>query len=381
MKKKVIIFSSLGGGGHTAVTKALKDYLSDEFEIISKNIFSEVINGYEPIRILSFGKSNAEQFYNSCITRKYYGFLSFFYKFGNFYFKCFKNKVSQKIALFLDSEKPDFVISDVPLVNNAVLKACEKLKMPFLLIPTDLDIKTFIDNIYAPTYNRFKIALPFADAEADQRIIQSKIPLEKSFIAGFVIRPDFFETKDAPTIKAQYQIPEGKQIVLLMLGAMGLETVVRFTHELIKVKHPVHLLICLGRREDLRIKINSIPLPSHITLTTIGFTDRISDLMSVADLCITKSGSVSFCETIYMNLPVILDATVEPLAWERANHRFVIRHNFGQLLEKYADLPIMVDNLLSQPDKLNMYKKNLHSMPKKHGGTEIKRIINQMLNF
>lgn len=381
MKKKIIIFSSLGGGGHTAVTKALTDYLKDDFNIVSKNIFSEVIQQYEPFKLCTLGKYPAEKIYNSLITKKYYRFLSFFYLLGNLYYKCFKHKVSQKLIMFLDAEKPDIVISDVPLVNNAILKACEHLNLPFLLIPTDLDIQTFIDNIYAPTYQKYKIALPFADAEADQRLIQSKIPFENSEITGFVLRLDFFEKKNIELIKKKYLIPQNKPIILLMLGAMGLESVVRFTSELAKIQSPAHLLICLGKREDLRDAINAIPLKKHISITVIGFTERISDLMAVTDLCITKSGSVSFSETIYMNVPMILDATTKPLAWEQANHRFVARHNIGQILDRYTDLPTMIDYLLSNPHILSMYKKNLISMPKKYGGIEIKRLINQMLNF
>lgn len=380
-KKKIIIFSSLGGGGHTAVTKALTEYLNDDFEVVSKNIFCEVIQKYEPIKILTFGKSNAEKLYNSLITKRYYRFLSFFYIFGNTYFKLFKNQVSKNILHFLEAEKPAAVVSDVPLVNVAVLAACKKLNLPFLLIPTDLDIKTFVDNICAPRYKKFKIALPFADAEADQRLIQAKIPLNQSEITGFVIRPDFFEPKNIEHIKEQYHIPKNKPVILLMFGAMGLDSVVKFTKSLLKIKNPAHLLICLGRREDLRKKINALTLPSHISITAISFTEHISDLMAVSDICITKSGSVSFCEAIYMNLPMILDATTKPLSWEAANHRFIIRHNFGTLVKNVTDLSNIIDDLLSHPQKLSMYKKNLLSMPKKHGGTEIKRLINQMLNF
>jgi len=45
--------------------------------------------------------------------------------------------------------------------------------------------------------------------------------------------------------------------------------------------------------------------------------------MAASDLCITKSGSVSVCETIYSNLPVLLDATSDVLRWEQFNHRFI----------------------------------------------------------
>src|ERR1700722_13559727 len=142
--KKIIILSSVGGGGHTAVTNALVGYLSPDYEIITKNLFTDIIGCFDPIKFMSFGFHNAESFYNKMLTKKKYRFLSFFYLFGNSYFNVFHARVSKKIFEYLSQNKVDLVISDIPLVNGAVLHACQRLNVPFLLIPTDLDIRTFI---------------------------------------------------------------------------------------------------------------------------------------------------------------------------------------------------------------------------------------------
>src|SRR5207237_3814499 len=102
-----------------------------------------------------------------------------------------------------------------------------------------------------------------------------------------------------------------------------------FVRELAQIKEPVHLLICIARQEQLRHKIMALKLAPHITMTIIGFTDRISDLMAIADILITKSGSVSVNEALYMNLPMILDATSHLLSWEKYNHTFIEQHQLG----------------------------------------------------
>src|SRR5437870_1757093 len=105
--KKIVIFSSVGAGGHTAVTNALIGYLGSDYEIITKNIFCDVIGSFDPVKILSFGFSNAESFYNKMITKKYYRLLSFYYMFGNWYFNCVKSSVINKIKNYLSDNKID----------------------------------------------------------------------------------------------------------------------------------------------------------------------------------------------------------------------------------------------------------------------------------
>lgn len=160
---------------------------------------------------------------------------------------------------------------------------------------------------------------------------------------------------------------------------MGLESLYTFTQELSKIQFSAHIIICTGKQKDIKEKIDLMDFPVHLSKTTVGFTDRISDLMSIADLFITKSGSVSVCEALYMNLPMVLDATSHLLAWEKANHRFIERYDVGTTLKELKLLAPLVSDLLSNPEKLALYRKNLEALQKKHGGNEIKNLIDTML--
>jgi UDP-N-acetylglucosamine:LPS N-acetylglucosamine transferase len=375
--KKILIFSSYGGGGHTAVTKALTSYLKDDYEVISTNIFNDVLGCIDPIKKFSFGRSG-EDLYNYLMPRKWYRFLNTYYKIGSFYFNMRHKKVCAMIRLYIEQHNPDMIISVIPIVNNCILEIAQELNIPFLLIPTDLDITTFTQYIKAPSYKKFKIALPFEDQEALQRIAENQISLEYVDITGFIIRPDFFEEKNKINIKSFYQIPQDKPVILLLLGAVGLNDLYIFSKELSKLTSPAHIIICTGRKESLKDKIERIGFPPHITKTIVGYTERISDLMAVADLFITKSGSVSVCEAIYMNLPMLLDATIQPLAWEQSNHRFIKKYSLGGAIKDHSSISSMIDNILSYKF-LPAFKNNLCQLPKKHGGSEIKKFIEQML--
>ncbi|MCX5922761.1 MAG: glycosyltransferase [Candidatus Dependentiae bacterium] len=377
--KKIVIFSSYGGGGHTAVANALTGYLSNEYEIVVTNVFSQVLGSLDPIKTFSFGKGSGEDVYNYFMPLKWYGFLNFYYSLGAIFFNLRRTKVKKLLKTYIQEQKPDIIISVIPIINNSILCVAQELNIPFLLIPTDLDITTFLEGIKSPAYEKFKIALAFEDEEARARLSQAKIEEKTTHITGFVVRPDFFEPKNRSLLKREFKLEEDKPTVLLLLGAVGLQSLYSFTQELGKLSFPVNLIICTGRQVEIKNKIDALRFPNHITKVTVGFTHRISDLMAMADILITKSGSVSVCESIYTELPMILDATTKILAWEQANHRFVQRHKLGTSVMKENNLATLVTQLLKNSAIFASYQNNLALLQKKHGGNQVKNLIKSML--
>lgn len=376
-KKKILILSSEGGGGHTAVAQALNYYLSDEFEIeIISNFFYSIL---QP-QVLTSRQISAEGAYNYLLANKWYRAINWYYNAGVWFFNTLTYARSiKKIKSYFIDNKPDLVISVIPITNNLILQATQSLNIPFLLVPTDLDIRTFIAKIKSPTYTKFRLSTPFDTSETRTAIEQAGIQDNMIRTTGFVIRPQFFEPKNIPAIKSEFGVPKDKPVILLLLGAVGVEKIITFTEILARIKSPAHLLICIGKNEALRPQIEAIHMPPHITNTIIGFTDKIADLMAITDLFITKSGSVSVNEAIYMNLPMILDATGPLLRWEAKNHRFIQENEFGISLTNIEKLPELVDSFLSSQHQLSGYKQRLKAFEKKHGGTEIKKLIKEML--
>ena len=85
-------------------------------------------------------------------------------------------------------------------------------------------------------------------------------------------------------------------MVMVFMGGAGSLASYRYVRTLAKLAMPMHILVCLGRNMRLSRNINKILLPPEVTLTIIGFTDRIADLMSISDVLITKPGPGSVCE-------------------------------------------------------------------------------------
>ncbi len=376
MKKKIAIISSIGGGGHVAVSGALKEVLDPDYSVVVNIMLQEILAPVDWIQQASFGHSSGEQMYNYFIKRRAYRLLNAMAWISHYFFGSFTKKISHLINNYLDKTKPDLVISVAPYFNGYLAEATQARFIPFILIPTDLDATTFVQGIDNTHHPLRHIALSFNDPEIKKRAHVKHHPL----ITGFPVRKEFFtHDQNKEQIKKDFNIPAYKPVILILMGAQGSQSTLDFARELAHLTQPAHLIFCLGKNETIQGQIETIPFLPHLSHTCVGFTPRMADLMAISDCIITKSGSVSVCEALYMNLPLILDATGGPvLKWEAFNHRFIPEHGFGHSLKKLSDLTPLIDQLLID-NQLPVIRQTIAAYEKKEALPEIKKLIDRLL--
>lgn len=345
-KKRIVVFSSRGGGGHTAVSNGLKGYLQDEYDITIVNVFDEILRPIDTLGTLTLGKITGEDFYNFCLRCRWTNVAGTYGRMGTRYINWRQGIIEKRMMEYFSLAKPDLIISVIPFVNGALLPVAERLQIPFLILTNDLDTTNYINGIVRPTYTKFKYSLAFDDPALKEKIKRALIPQEMFVITGFPLRPSFFKTKDVKALKAEFNVPQGKPVVMVFMGGAGSLTIYRYVRTLARMKMPLHMIIVLGRNEQLRRNINKIYLPPSVTMTLLGFTDRIADLMAISDVLITKPGPGSVNEAIESNLPMILDQTHGTIWWEELNVTFVLDHGFGSSLTQFRDLPVLLKKYL-----------------------------------
>ncbi|HEX2978508.1 MAG TPA: glycosyltransferase [Candidatus Babeliales bacterium] len=377
---KVLIFTSHGGGGHISASNAIIEYLKDEHQAYSVALFRDVLPPMDPFRIMTFNTMDCEEAYNFFLRRKWSRAINLLCLSGLWSIPFVKWKVKKLLIPFLQKEKPDLIISVIPIVNGVLNEVTRSMNIPFLVIPTDLDTSTFIHNVHSKINDKFFVGLPFNDPAIWKIADKACIYKKQIDVSGFPLRPSFFEQKNIEALKEEFHLPKNKPIIFLLMGAVGSEALYRYVLELKEIKTPFHLIVCLGRNEELRMRINEIALPPHVTLSLIGFTERIADLMAVSNLCITKAGSVSVAESIYMNKPTLLDCTSKSLMWEDFNIHFIKEHKFGSSLRKLKNLKSVVSDFLANPSEAKEIEKRLANFPKQNFSRTITDIVNNMLS-
>jgi UDP-N-acetylglucosamine:LPS N-acetylglucosamine transferase len=101
------------------------------------------------------------------------------------------------------------------------------------------------------------------------------------------VRQAFYAAKSQTQARAELGIPQAERCVLLMSGAWGLGPVAAAAEALAAAG--VHVLAVAGRNAQLARKLSAVAARQP-RVRAFGFTDRIPDLMSAADLVITSSG-------------------------------------------------------------------------------------------
>lgn len=378
-KKKILIFSSKGGGGHVAVTSALREYLHNDYTVEVVDIFSEVLLKMDPMYSIMGDRFTGVDTYNSLLQKKWHTLVNMLYKFGAWYYDFRKAAIEKILIRCFKKYKPDLVISAIPLVNKNILAATKKLDIPFLLIPTDLDPFIALNRFKHPSYDKFKLALSYDDPTINDKVAAYGIHEKYVEYVGFPVKSQFFKPQNSFQTKSDFDLPHDKPIVLVLMGAQGSTELVEYARSIAKSKTPLHLVIAIGKSESVRKPLNRLVFPKHITHTIIGFTDRIPEIMQASDLIFSKSGSVSVNEAIYANLPIYLDATSTVLNWEQCNHDFITSRGLGGVVKRYYNIPTIVDTVLGNPEELEKLKANFKAFEKKDPRIEVLALVNQIL--
>ncbi len=374
--KKVLLLTSSGGGGTLSASTAIANFLQKEYDVTTKHIFKELLHSIDFCHVLTFKKYSCEDVYNILIPRKSFRTLTMLYYVGKWYIRMRKRYIRAIVKEYLMHNKPSLIISVVPILNDIILSVAQELAIPFLLIPTDLDVHMYITHLNNPMHKQFRIGVPFDDTQLLAPLKKNLFPQECISVLGAPLRYDFFTTKNVSLLKEEFNIPFDKPVIMILMGAQGSHEIERYLNQLTKIDHSLHIVVCIGKNGK---QVFDIIVPEHIGITWIEFTPRIADLMALSDIIFTKSGSLSVYEAIYMNTPLVLDATSTVLPWERLNHDFIKKHDYGTSIAYYSDIAPLITDLLNNPEKLMRYKNNLEKLRKENIEEQIKKCISEML--
>lgn len=355
--KKIILLTSKGGYGHMAACATLKNILTD-YDVSIVNPF-EIISSLDIVKKISRGKSDGEQFYNSLLQNGWIRFMNFFCYRPAFYFiHRDRNKIETKIWHFLKQEKPDLLISTIPLLNYPISCAAEQSNIPFMLVTLDADLTKWLLDLEKLTHRNFMLTVGTRTPLVTQQLAAKKIPEHSIREIGCPLRKDFFEPKNKDAILRDWKLPSDKPIAMLIRGGTGSNKLIDYVTTLQKYDKPLHLLVCVGRNELLATRLNKLhKKDSLVTLSVIPFTTRISDLMFVSDILITQSTLNTCNEAMHFGIPILIDKTSPTLFWEDAAIDVINKNGTGAVFKKMQNLNELVEKYLGKKIAIDQTKK------------------------
>jgi processive 1,2-diacylglycerol beta-glucosyltransferase len=371
-QKTILILSSTGGGGHIAASNTLQSLVGDEYGL-------KMAYPINQLRI--WGVPSCEQVYNAMLRNGWIRSMNFIVRnLAPSIFRSYMGKLERIIHSYIQTYKPDLVISVIPFVNLPASEAARKSKIPFLIITTDNDLRNWAFEIEKIKHPYFKVTIG-ADLPTTRDVLLKKnIPESAIETIGLPLRTEFMVQKDRKKILKELNLPSDKKMILIMMGAAGGDTAYAYAQKVGNLDLNAHLVVIAGRNNKLKKQLERLELHSSNTMTVFGFTDRIADIMAVSNVIITKPGPGTINEAIAMKLPILIDNTDITLFWERANVDFVLKYGVGQKIKKLKQIEDLLITYLNDEQTIQNVEKCFVDIPPNQFHLRIRGIIQELIS-
>ncbi|MCM8799974.1 MAG: glycosyltransferase, partial [Candidatus Omnitrophica bacterium] len=107
-------------------------------------------------------------------------------------------------------------------------------------------------------------------------------------------------------------------------------------------------------------------------IITFGFIDNIEELMSIADLIITKPGGITTAEALSKGLPMVI---IEPLpGQERSNTDYLVDKKVAIIAKKSSSIDKIVKEILLDKERLVSMSESAKILSKPYSAIEIAKL-------
>lgn len=292
---KALIFSVSIGSGHDSVANAIGQALLEEapgsevkvvdtFQYINSVLNKVVVGSY--METLKF-------------TPKVWGYLYDQAQEGERLVdlgQLLSKVLSPKLEQLLKEINPDVILTThaFPTGMLSILKTRGSIKIPLASAVTDYHVHSFwihqgVDMYFLPAPD---LAYP---------LIEAGIPKERIRPVGIPIRSQFRQLTDPCLAKKRLGL-EGSPVILVMGGGLGLGRIELIARELLS-ETAFQIVVVAGKNKRLQDNLNCVRDPR---LKVYGFVDSMAEVITAADLIISKPGGVTTAEILALKKPLII---------------------------------------------------------------------------
>jgi 1,2-diacylglycerol 3-beta-galactosyltransferase len=237
--------------------------------------------------------------------------------------------VNGRIKRVLADFQPDLLVSVHPLVSLSFGRYPRAQRPPLLSVVTDpitvhaLWFNIGIDQVIVATDEGRACALRFGFEP--ERVTTIGMPVDAAFCAP---------TKTKAQARAALNWHPTLPAVLIMSGGEGVGPVAEITNAIAASRLPCQVAVVAGRNEKLKAQLQAQPWP--IPVHVYGFVANVPDLMTAADVFVSKAGPGSITEALNLGLPILLFSRIG--GQEEGNVDYVIKNQVGMWTPRPAQV-------------------------------------------
>ena len=315
MKKIMILYASVGGG-HFKAANGINNYINENYpecktELVdalkytNKLVDKIVVNSY-----VNMAR------YSPKMWGEIYKFSEKQYSVANFS-NAVQKILSKKLFKLFKDEHPDVVISTHPFITEMVasLKKHNKTSCKLCVIMTDYashkfwEIKHEYINMYFVANNEMKCSL-----------INNGIDASKINVTGIPVEPAFTKEYNKEEIYKEFELSPNKRTFLIFGGGQfGMSNIKDFFEAILNVKEDIQIIAIAGKGKKTKKLFEKLTKNSDKKVVILGYTNKVPELMQIADFRVSKPGGLTTTEILVSQVPFIIINPVPGQEEENAN--------------------------------------------------------------
>jgi processive 1,2-diacylglycerol beta-glucosyltransferase len=268
---------------------------------------------------------------------------------------------AQPLFRFLSEFAPDLVIATE--VGACELAALYKRQARAAFALAGVELMDFNRAWIQPEVDL--LLTTHADLAAE--LVAAGAPLSQVVTTGQPIDPVFACLPDRESARKTLGVnPAGVQL-LVLLGGTGLGDPDRILPEVLKIRHPLEVVVITGRNQRLEEQLrNRFKGFSHVRV--LGWVDDIQEWMVASDLMVSKPGGGTLTEGFACGLPML---AFNPLPGnEERTCRWIEQWEGGIWIRKPEHLAPTIESLLVDRPKLNALRDHARALARPHAARD-----------
>ncbi len=368
---RVLIFSATFGAGHLRAAEAILE------AIRAKEPNAEIIH-------LDYGEF-LNKTVNTVIKSTYIELIKHTPKlWGKFYYRTskmpphsvfqrFLNTLGRRgILEYIHSLQPDLIICTYPTIAGvlAQLRLKQALEIPLVTVVTDYAIHS---QWIHPGVDLYIVGCQ----EVCDGLLSRGIEKRRIKVTGIPVSPKFEVPMDRHSLSKKLGLNLERLTLLVMGGAYGVLGGTKWVSKIIaESEAPVQAIIVCGQDEKLFKSLDTIISVTRNPILRLGYVRNVEELMTAADLIITKAGGLTVSEALTKRLPIVIFRPIP--GQEEANAVFVEKIGAGIVADTGEELERVLHRLISQPQELiDMRRAAGQAVP----GRSAERAVDYMLKL
>ena len=242
--------------------------------------------------------------------------------------------VRRFIERFLDTERPDTLLSVHPMLNHLIPRFIKEQRL-------NISVCTFLTDPFPPFWRGW--ASPYVDRyfvvreEARRGLLDMGVDPARIDDVPMPVRPEFKPAtmSEVQNFRAELDLDDNSTI-LLNGGARGGGPVFEI-YQAVKnaASSAANIVVVCGRNQALRSRIERL---KHSRTRTFGFVADIHRFVAAADLVLTKPGAMSTYESLACSVPPVLLGILALMPQESGMFGAATRYGFGYAVSSFPEL-------------------------------------------